>query len=224
MGELDPGALEWPAGEGARQGLLETLSGVLRLGDQRSCMAEDEGDPYPRLVTGECLDLRDPHPRGIEPIDMRGGLGEIGDEPGGDDGVVCRVGRIKQPLCVGVCLGVAAGRKRRVLGADQNWAVGGSNASLRLQAGVTGASDTLGATLSNGAELDLFSDDVEVGAVTVSGAGALGFEGNSSLNSSDGNTVSVTGGAEMGMAHAGATGPLSLTGATLQMDSSTVGT
>ena len=80
--ELDPGALERPSGEVARQRLIEALARLCWPGDQRTRVPEGQRDPRTGLPTRDLLDLRHPCPGGIEPVDVHSGLSEIRDQPG----------------------------------------------------------------------------------------------------------------------------------------------
>jgi hypothetical protein len=130
------------------------------------------------------------------------GSGGINDSPGHSTGDV-----IKAPIA---------------LSGSQTWVVGhvGSNGynSLTLQAGVTGGGDAVTVATPQG---DLFVDtDMEVGPVTSNGPGGLHIGGApgtnqpGSVNGTNGQPVTITGGALVANPSS-KTGPLSMTGAAL---------
>ena len=100
------------------------------------------------------------------------------------------------------------------LGATQAWSItGGSSSELAVDT-VTGSGDALTVNFSSSGILAL--SDIEAGAVVLSGSGSAGVFG--SLNGSDGNPVSVSGGALLAAQVAGATsGPLMSTGGDIQV-------
>lgn len=113
-----------------------------------------------------------------------------------------------------------------MLDANQTWSITGgpTTSGLSLPSPVTGSGNALTVDLSAGGSLNLFADD-EVGAVNVHGSGsapgtvALLSQANnspSSLNFSDGNPISFSGGAEL-IADPGGTGPLTMTGGRIQI-------
>src|SRR3954451_3069481 len=57
--QLDSCALERPAGQVARQRLVEAIAGVRRIGEQRPGMTQTERDPRAREIAGVRLDLGD---------------------------------------------------------------------------------------------------------------------------------------------------------------------
>jgi hypothetical protein len=115
------------------------------------------------------------------------------------------------------------------LGASQPWTISGAPAGggggLALGGAVSGSAEALGVSLSNQATVTLGADD-EVGPVTVSGAdagdsGATAAQNGtltitSGLNGSDTNPVALTDVA-MTTGTTAATGPLSSTGASIQV-------
>ncbi len=108
------------------------------------------------------------------------------------------------------------------LSADQTWSITGGTSNQQLSMGsdanVTGSADTLGLAFSDQTFLD-YDADAEVGAITATGSGtvALGSPtGPGSLNATDGNPVSFSGGAGLFAQH-GATGPLTMSGGTIQV-------
>jgi hypothetical protein len=112
------------------------------------------------------------------------------------------------------------------LGTSQNWSIGGNGNGSRVDlgtgGGVTGTSAALNISLSDQATLGFGANNNEVGAVTVAGTGIL-FPGSvtlgpgsGSLNGTDGNPVSLSGGAGLA-AFDGTTGPLTMTAGLLQV-------
>ena len=109
------------------------------------------------------------------------------------------------------------------LGASQTWSItGGSyNQQLAIAAAVTGSTHALAINLSNQTSLGLYADN-EVGAVSVTSSGApstveLGHPNNpGSLNGTDGNPVSFSGGARL-LADPGTVGPLTMAGGQIQV-------
>ncbi|HEY5318825.1 MAG TPA: Ig-like domain repeat protein [Solirubrobacteraceae bacterium] len=101
------------------------------------------------------------------------------------------------------------------LGAPQTWSITGGSSSQQLAVGtVTGSADPLTVNLGSSGILALNS--LEVGAVTLSGDGAVGVFG--SLNGTDGNSVDLTASARLAVSAAGATsGPLTSTGGAVQV-------
>ena len=113
-----------------------------------------------------------------------------------------------------------------VLGAEQKWSIDGNNidAQLELEGNVTGEAHQLAISLTHETFLGVYGE-VEVGPVTVTGGGsgsdsgeiALGYHGHvAGLNAGDKNTTSFKEGAGL-FAAEGTTGPLSLSGARLQV-------
>jgi hypothetical protein len=105
------------------------------------------------------------------------------------------------------------------LTAPQSWTIdGGEYAGLTVSNKVTGPSDALAIDLGHGS-LEVI-DDVEAGAVTVTGAYRLTLWGPGSetakLNATDDNHVNFSAGTEL-VADNGAIGPLTLTGAGLYL-------
>ena len=80
--ELNPGPLEGPASEVARQRVLEALSGLRGLGDKCTCVSENQRDPCARPLTHHRLDLRHPCSRAVEAVDVACRVGEVRDQPG----------------------------------------------------------------------------------------------------------------------------------------------
>jgi hypothetical protein len=113
------------------------------------------------------------------------------------------------------------------LGANQTWSItSGSNGSsgLGINANVTGSPDTLAVHFGNpvpsptvlqfGVDSEV---DVELGAITVTGSGASGVNlENASVNYTDGNPVSISGGAGLS-AGPGRTGPLTMSGGSIEI-------
>ena len=110
------------------------------------------------------------------------------------------------------------------LGAPQTWSIAGGSKGQQLiiGGGVTGSANSLAINFSNQTFLT-FGGNSEVGEVTVTGEGAVAIEpsgGGGSLNGTDGNAVSLTGGAGLVAFAAGSTiGPLTTTGGEIGLGS-----
>jgi hypothetical protein len=101
------------------------------------------------------------------------------------------------------------------LGAAQTWSITGAAASQQLGVGtVTGSSDPLTVDFSSSGILSV--NDIEAGAVSLTGSGLVGVFG--SLNGTDGNPVGITSPARLDASVAGATsGPLTSSGGSIQV-------
>ncbi|HWF75100.1 MAG TPA: Ig-like domain repeat protein [Solirubrobacteraceae bacterium] len=101
------------------------------------------------------------------------------------------------------------------LSAAQTWSITGGSSSQQLGvSSVAGAADALTVDFASGGILSL--TDAEVGAVSLTGDGALGLFG--SLNGDNGNPVGITSPARLATQFAGATsGPLTSTGGSIQV-------
>jgi hypothetical protein len=111
-----------------------------------------------------------------------------------------------------------------MLAAPQTWTISANQGlgNLGIEGTVTGAADALNVRLANQASLGV-TGDVEVGSVTVMGSGAGLQTGivaigpsTGSLNASDGNPVSFTGGAGL-VGFGGAIGPVTMSGGEFQV-------
>jgi hypothetical protein len=102
------------------------------------------------------------------------------------------------------------------LGASQTWNVTGP-LSLAL---VTGSAEALTVDMHPpGTQLDLDHGDTEVGPLSIDGRGSIDFNGATGLNATDGSAIDLTGGATMFMDKPGSTGPLSVSGASVDLSS-----
>jgi hypothetical protein len=101
------------------------------------------------------------------------------------------------------------------LGASQSWSVTGGSSSQQLGvSSVTGSAETLAVNFASSGILSV--QDLEVGAVSLTGAGVAGVFG--SLNGTDGNPVSISSPARLAVQVAGATsGPLASAGGNIQV-------
>ena len=119
------------------------------------------------------------------------------------------------------------------LAAPQTWTIGkpdGYN-SLSLPGPITGPDDSLGVAFPAGGPGDLFVDSkMEVGPVTVSGAGGLHIGGPpgsgmpGSVNASDGSTVTIHNGARLVANPDSQTGPLTITNGNLLLGTNSTNT
>ena len=137
------------------------------------------------------------------------------------NGITLGSGGITAAPSAGNSLGGASLNLPIALTAPQTWSI--TNGSLDLVQGVSGSLSALTIDLSAEGSVSVGSTDDEVGPVTISGSGAnpgifdLGTPGASgSLNATDGNAVSVTGGADLSTL-ASSTGPLSLSAGHVQI-------
>lgn len=114
--------------------------------------------------------------------------------------------------------GVGVGRPEislpLALTAAQTWSINGG--PLRIDGNVTGSASAL--TINGG--VNFLGADVEVGPVSI-GGGGFGYIG-SSLNGSDHNSVSFSGGGRLEAIGNGSTGPLTMTDGTLAVVNATV--
>jgi hypothetical protein len=94
--EQESRALEGPASEVCGERVVEApLRFGLVVREQRARMSQVQLDPdgWPRA--GRRLNLREQLSALVDAVDVEGGLGEVADEPTGDDGVVGRIGRVE---------------------------------------------------------------------------------------------------------------------------------
>jgi hypothetical protein len=151
----------------------------------------------------------------IQGNDLTIGAGGITDNPGADRGDV-----INAPL---------------TLSAAQTWAVGkgpgSAYNSLSLTGGITGSAAALGVVFPSAGQGDVYVDsDMEVGPVTVNGAGGIHIGGApgtntpGSVNGSDGNTVTIRGGAKLVANPSATAGPLTITSGKLLLGTNSTNT
>jgi hypothetical protein len=102
------------------------------------------------------------------------------------------------------------------LSASQTWSPQGQTTQLDIDQPIVGRSANLAINFGAGAQLVLESDD-EVGPVTASGAGALRLDPNTydssqtaALNATDGNLITLSGGADLQADVSASVGPLSV--------------
>jgi hypothetical protein len=121
------------------------------------------------------------------------------------------------------------------LSAAQTWAVGkgpgSAYNSLSLTGGITGSAAALGVSFPSAGQGDVYVDsDMEVGPVTVNGAGGIHIGGApgtntpGSVNGSDGNTVTIRGGAKLVANPSATAGPLTITSGKLLLGTNSTNT